>query len=391
MGKFDKWAVLKITEVILVAACLIFKRVTDDEARSIFLYLQKLSREWSLLNNITWDRVGSSVADATYGGYLIITTALLIGKLAGELPTGKRITEWVLLGVGAVLFIVLGSLAFAAIDSVPQNLVDNAAILGTLSVVTGALFLLDMGAPKAKKKALPPAEIQEGQKNRTTTQSTTNETSAEQTTNGQPHQLANGQANGDRTRSRSITEQVYDIEREIERSERATHLDDLIREEEEERRKIKKELKNNGIRNGGPSSKVELAVKEPTTYSGRSYIHLDPTSRGYKQMKDEEFEVPRRFGIYGRDVVDYDTDETASIPPKIELHTPVWSNIRKEQAKKYNIPPIVPPQRGSDDDDSLEKGPSSPLDPGYVQYTAQHWGDSKRIGTKTPRHSPTEV
>lgn len=32
--------------------------------------------------------------------------------------------------------------------------------------------------------------------------------------------------------------------------------------------------------------------------------------------------------------------------------------------------------------------PSRPGDPGYVQYTAQHWGES---GAKTPRHSPTEV
>lgn len=32
--------------------------------------------------------------------------------------------------------------------------------------------------------------------------------------------------------------------------------------------------------------------------------------------------------------------------------------------------------------------PSGPSDPGYVQYTAQHWGEP---APKTPRHSPTEV
>lgn len=32
--------------------------------------------------------------------------------------------------------------------------------------------------------------------------------------------------------------------------------------------------------------------------------------------------------------------------------------------------------------------PSRPSDPGYVQYTAQTWGQT---GGKTPRHSPTEV
>lgn len=48
------------------------------------------------------------------------------------------------------MYFFKGSLSFASIDSVPQNLVDNAAILGTLAVVTGVLFLLDMGGPKAK-------------------------------------------------------------------------------------------------------------------------------------------------------------------------------------------------------------------------------------------------
>lgn len=56
-------------------------------------------------------------------------------------------------------------------------------------------------------------------------------------------------------------------------------------------------------------------------------------------MKDDDFDIPRRFGIYGKDVVDYetDTDETASIPPKIELHTPVWSNIRKGRNTNYGV------------------------------------------------------
>lgn len=74
----------------------------------MFLYLQKVSREWSLLNNITWSRVGAALADATYGGYLIITFALFIGRLFGELPTRKRITEYILLGIGLILFAVLG-------------------------------------------------------------------------------------------------------------------------------------------------------------------------------------------------------------------------------------------------------------------------------------------
>lgn len=49
------------------------------------------------------------------------------------------------------LLIFSGSLSFAALDSVPPSLVDNAAIVGTVSLVVAALFLLDMGGPKRKK------------------------------------------------------------------------------------------------------------------------------------------------------------------------------------------------------------------------------------------------
>ncbi|CAG9773999.1 unnamed protein product [Ceutorhynchus assimilis] len=360
MGKrFDGWTVLKIIEVFLVLACLVFKRVTDDEARSLFLYLQKFSREWGLLNNITWDRVGSAVADATYGGYLVITFALLMGKIFLEIPTRKRIMERILLGVGAVLFIALGSLAFASIDSVPPKLVDNAAILGTLSVLTGALFLLDMGGPKAKVVTPTAAKTQQKQQKST------------------PPVDVDVVDSSNRTR-RSIPEQVYDIEREIEITERPA-------------RKLSHDIKNNGIRNGGNGQ----AKTEPAGLSTRSYIHLDPTTRGYRQMTNEDFDIPRRFGIYGKDVGrddrGSDTDETATIPPKIELHTPVWSNIRKETAKKYVIPPIVPPQKQLilQEVEVSERPPSGPLDPGFVQFTAQHWGEeSEKKGTKTPRHSP---
>lgn len=87
---------------------MICKTVSDDEARRLFLYLQKISREWSLLNQVTWDKYGSSAADATYGGYVIITFALMIGKLTSELPTTKRISEYILLTIGLILYAVLG-------------------------------------------------------------------------------------------------------------------------------------------------------------------------------------------------------------------------------------------------------------------------------------------
>lgn len=154
-GNYDKWTLLKAVELIFVIACAICKRATDVEAYRLSLYLQKLSREWSLLNNVTWGSFGASFADATYGGYTVITTILLIGRLAGELPTHRRVTELIFLGIGALFYIILGGLELAAIDSLPPNLVDNGIILGTLSLITAGLFLIDMGGPKAVKPIKP--------------------------------------------------------------------------------------------------------------------------------------------------------------------------------------------------------------------------------------------
>nr|XP_023023281.1 uncharacterized protein LOC111511495 [Leptinotarsa decemlineata] len=340
-AQFNRWTVLKIFEVILVGVCLIFKRVTDDEASRVFLYLQKISREWSLLNNITWSRVGASVADTTYGGYFIITTALLIGHIAGEIPTSKRITEYILLGLGAVLFVVMGSLSYAALDSVPPNLIDNAAIVGTVSLVTAGLFLLDMAGPKAKKSSKVSPSAKKIIKP---------------------------------TEPKSISQQVYDIEREIENSERK-HLDTF-----EPKPKKNGNGGQNGIRNG-------KAARNGINGNGME-MEQRKSSKGYLQMKDD---FPKRFGIYGRDVTDgNETDETElQLPPEMEPHSPVWSQIRKGQYGKYDIvsSTIVLPRQKELEYEG-DRPPSRPGDPGFVQYVAQHWGEG---GGKTPRHSPTEV
>lgn len=48
-----------------------------------------------------------------------------------------------MLVIGAALFIAVGCLVMTAVDSVPSNLVVNALVLGTLSIVTGMVFVLD--------------------------------------------------------------------------------------------------------------------------------------------------------------------------------------------------------------------------------------------------------
>lgn len=43
---------------LLCIACVVALRVTDDESRRVFHYLRSRSREWSLLNNVTWGSIG---------------------------------------------------------------------------------------------------------------------------------------------------------------------------------------------------------------------------------------------------------------------------------------------------------------------------------------------
>lgn len=53
---------------LVCVACLVAKRVSQDDEARLSLLLQKFSREWSLLTSVTWDSVGGAFADAVYGG-----------------------------------------------------------------------------------------------------------------------------------------------------------------------------------------------------------------------------------------------------------------------------------------------------------------------------------
>ncbi|XP_014481807.1 PREDICTED: uncharacterized protein LOC106748106 [Dinoponera quadriceps] len=144
---------IRIIEVLLCVACVVALRVTDDESRRVFHYLRNRSREWSLLNNVTWGSIGAALATVTCGGYIIITTGLLIAAATGELRGRK--TELFLLGLGVILFGIVGALSLASIDSVPDDLVDNAAVLGALCLITALVFIGDllMAPPRKKDKA----------------------------------------------------------------------------------------------------------------------------------------------------------------------------------------------------------------------------------------------
>ncbi|XP_046399468.1 uncharacterized protein LOC124165961 isoform X1 [Ischnura elegans] len=146
----DFFVIFKVLELLLAIACVTFKQVTDDEGTRLQIILRKLSEEWPFLNSITWDEHGSSLADVTYGGYVIICAGLLAGQLAGELK--YPLMEYFFLGVGIILYGALGGLELASLELLRPELVDNAAILGTLSLLMTLLFIFDLIAGNKRRK-----------------------------------------------------------------------------------------------------------------------------------------------------------------------------------------------------------------------------------------------
>jgi hypothetical protein len=78
--------------------------------------------------------------------------------------------------IGATLFIAVGCLVMTSVDSVPRDLMVNALVLGTLSIVTGMVFILDtcLSNSRNDKKSHIPKNTRYGDIARTRTAVNTN-------------------------------------------------------------------------------------------------------------------------------------------------------------------------------------------------------------------------
>lgn len=56
------------------------------------------------------------------------------------------------LGLGVILFGIVGALALASIESIPEDLIDNAAVLGALTLITALVFIADLLISPPRKK-----------------------------------------------------------------------------------------------------------------------------------------------------------------------------------------------------------------------------------------------
>ncbi|XP_058116988.1 uncharacterized protein LOC131288692 [Anopheles ziemanni] len=144
--------VLKFVELLGCVACVITKIITDHESRRVFVRNQKLSREWSLIHNITWSSGGNAFTNIVYGGYTIVIALMLITRCV-DAKSRPNLFEKIVLSLGTLLFFAAGGLVFASIDQVHPDLHDNAIILGCLSFAVAILFVIDLADPLARMTA----------------------------------------------------------------------------------------------------------------------------------------------------------------------------------------------------------------------------------------------
>ncbi|XP_059474000.1 uncharacterized protein LOC132195806 [Neocloeon triangulifer] len=151
----DAWISIKILLFVMSVVCMLVKKVTDYDASRLFFLLEKLSYEWPLLTNVTWDEHGAAFVDITFGGFIVITAGLVVAAAAGELKR-KNSMETFFLFVGALMFGAAGALVLASIDQIPHQLIGNAAGLGVIALITALLFLVDLLlASRRRKRARP--------------------------------------------------------------------------------------------------------------------------------------------------------------------------------------------------------------------------------------------
>ncbi|CAG4937220.1 unnamed protein product [Parnassius apollo] len=417
MAVCDKWVALKIVEFLMCVACLVTKRIsTDDEAR-LALLLQKFSREWSLLTSVTWDSVGGAFADAVYGGYVIITFGLIVARVFQEIPRGRRILEGIFLGFGLLFFLILGGLELASLDSIPNNLVVNASVLGTFSLIVAALFLLDLMGPRVYFSS------------HHSQTDYISSTKLEKKVSIVTPPAINGNLSNGKPNSHIQANRPKDLDLESNKTEEVkkkeetdlfdypkngfTKFDDVIEKELEK-------SKFGSLRNGVEFENY-VKLSDPLTDSDRLHYerelakfneryfrdYLDRIERKLSVREDylPELQTPvfskvktgRLKSLYDDESPTYEQKRQSKSPSRAKTVSPptlqqledyLRSSTRSRRSETPALFPMEPIEERDREGTELDgRASGTPTDPGYVQYTAGRWPDKREV--RTPRHSPT--
>ncbi|EFN63515.1 hypothetical protein EAG_07055 [Camponotus floridanus] len=420
---------IRIVEVLLCIACVVALRVTDDESRRVFHYLRSRSREWSLLNNVTWGSIGAALATATCGGYVIITTGLLIAAATGELRGRK--TELFLLGLGVILFGIVGALSLASIDSVPEDLIDNAAVLGALCLVTALVFIGDllMSPPRKKDKQDEARILEKDLGKRQVTPMVTSEDakSKPKPTVVKIPEDEDGRANDafQKTDDSHVEAARPQRESSMARPQEDSRDDREVRGDQEQPRERAQNFENGRVLRDSQ----RYRESEPDRRNDESRITYK--SRDIYQRPIDEIDTPRFPTEYEkgdalfaklvhpsvkimrveRDVEEMldnyrysDNSQYDNVPVRMRGPSSGILKAHHRDVSSFNVPP--PPkeyrsggrERSKDEIEMLEeyfgvlrttgtqtpRTPSSPTEPGYVRHTASNWPQDVKSNTPRP-------
>lgn len=320
-----------------------------------------------------------------------------------------------------------GGLELASLDSIPNNLIVNAAVLGTFSLVVAALFLIDLMGPRIytathHSQTDPFSSPKVEKKVSIATQP------AQSVANGP---MANGKTNGHVTGDKErgdVPERPKDLDLEknkpdaiTKKDESAlfgrqnlgyTKFDEVLEKDELETSKFGS--LRNGIEGG---NYVHLSdplfefdrfqyEQELARFNEKYFERYLETIDGRLPVKEDylpELQTPvfakvktgRLKSLYDDVSPNYEQKRQSRSPsrtPARTVATPTLQQLedylRSSNKSKKDSPALFPMAPIVEKEGTEVEGRASgtPTDPGYVQYTAGKWPDKREV--RTPRHSP---
>uniref|UniRef100_A0A182JZW3 Uncharacterized protein n=1 Tax=Anopheles christyi TaxID=43041 RepID=A0A182JZW3_9DIPT len=399
-------------------ACVITKIITDHESRRVFVRNQKLSREWSLIHNITWSSGGNAFTNIVYGGYTIVIALMLITRCV-DAKSRPTLFEKIVLSLGTLLFFAAGGLVFASIDQVHPDLHDNAIILGCLSFLVAILFVIDLADPLARMTAhMTQTETSTDTTDRailkkdvsTDTQEPTVFVVSKADSNSHPQQTIAHQQHHDHHASREYREESplnrsaeSIVERKVYPSAQIPVFAH-VRAPEESRRIAGKEIQylprndyrdRRNYRDAGPTTHATNRASVNHPNGMRHHSSVPPGSYHDNDSFVDDIQPSRRSTYVPADKFDQDAMQMSSAPaanhyrtrppppakPLNIIRTHFGSNHSSPTGSQHSAECRCSQRSTSTrklDDSGRDEFDSPPIRPGFVANAAKKWDDRAR-------------
>lgn len=301
----------------------------------------------------------------------------------------------------------------------PRNLAVNASVLGALSLVVAALFLIDLMGPRvytavAHAQTDPMSSPKVEKKVSIASPPTTNGLPPSEKQNG-----LNGHLPAERPKDLNLDKEVIAKEGKKETQLLETSLDGETKLDIDEMlEKTKFGSLRNGIE-GGNYVRLSDPISEPdrlhyerelAKFNERYFRDFLDNFAGKLTVRENYLPEPhtpvfakvktgRLKSFYDEESTTYEKNhsnyekkspskaKTVPSPTLQQLEDYLKSSSRTRRADTPALFPMEPIEE-KETTDTEGRASGTPTDPGYVQYTAGRWPDKHRE-LRTPRHSPT--